>query len=298
MQLLYFHCWYQVHDGCWLSWCSYLLFFRVLCLSTTRKNVLKEWACLVCSLGDLMSHVRRDLWFHCWYQVDDSFWLCWCSGSISESNQKKCAKRMIISHVLTASCSTIGSYIGVLRGHGSTYWWLPEDCSGRSGLKLCEILSFKYISLVRVMDNILCPELHISLRWRFLTTPYEKLSQRLEVFWCGNLTICWWCFPDYVVRQAMSAPVLYLDIKDRPTWSQCIRGKRWPLHFSKNKSTRDDIRVAGRSVVGSGIPSLSPAHPSPAEQPRSGTALSLDTITWLRHMVHHRCDAIFVARML
>ena len=48
-----------------------------------------------------------------------------------------------------------------------------------------------------------------------------------------------------------------------------------------------------------GTPSLAQGyHLSPTEQPRSGTALSLDTLTWLRHMVHRRCDAIFIARML
>ena len=101
------------------------------------------------------------------------------------------------------------------------------------------------MSLVRVMDNILCPELHISLRPRLLTTLYEKLSQRLEVFCCGNLTWCvskltiWcWCSPGYVVRQAMGACALDLAIKDWWTWIQCMWGKRCPLHFAKNKSTR------------------------------------------------------------
>ena len=61
------------------------------------------------------------------------------------------------------------------------------------------------------------------------------------------------------IQEAMSVCVLDLVITDRPTRSQCMRGKRCPLHFAKHKSTRDDIRVAGRSVVGSGIPSLSTA---------------------------------------
>ena len=67
-----------------------------------------------------------------------------------------------------------------------------------------------------------------------------------------------------MLPRRMSACALDLAITDRPTRSQCIRGKRCPLHFSKNKSTRDDIRVAGRSVVGSGLPSQPRRNPDQA----------------------------------
>ena len=52
-------------------------------------------------------HFRRNLYFHCWYQVHDGCWLSQCSDMLffhvlCLSTTRKCAKRMIMSHVLTS----------------------------------------------------------------------------------------------------------------------------------------------------------------------------------------------------
>ena len=79
--------------------CSFVFYVWV----QQEKMWQKEWSCLVCT-GGFDEPLQKG--FMISFLISSSWWflLCRCSGSISETNKKRCAKRMIISHVLPASC--------------------------------------------------------------------------------------------------------------------------------------------------------------------------------------------------
>ena len=160
------------------------------------------------------------------------------------------------------------------------------------------------------MDNILFTDLHIWPSRLFLVTTIQEVvpAFRNGLMWRFDLVPHW---IDFMLSCQTSCErlccrsgyrlVTYPNNKEPCACEgngarRTLRKINWP---------DDDIRVAGRSIIGSGIPpsfftpppsqNIPSAPPSnPDQAPHCRWTLSHG----FRHKVHRSCDAIFVSRML
>ena len=129
----------------WLLTVSVLMSVDLLC-SMSEYNKKK-----MCQKNDHVSCAHRLIWWATSEGIYDFIpdikfmTVSDCAGVVPYLSP---TRRDVLKEWSYLTCSqllvsTIGSYIGVFCSHGSSYWWLPEDFSGRSGLKLSKILSIK-----------------------------------------------------------------------------------------------------------------------------------------------------------